>query len=98
MSRWCRRIADAWSKASSGVKRPSVQTFVLFGGGKAAANAHIELGFKFMFPVESADHLLRVQHFKTLDSLDVAGGDFAFFVHGKRQFLRLVVLAVQLAL
>src|SRR5207249_516845 len=25
-SRWCRRMAEAWSSASSGVKRPSVQT------------------------------------------------------------------------
>src|SRR5207244_12407361 len=47
-----------------------------------------------MFAVESADELLRVQHFKALDGLDVAGGYFAFLVHDKREFLRLVVLPV----
>ena len=47
-----------------------------------------------MFLVESAYQLLRVQHFKTLDGLDVAGGDFAHLVHSKRKFLRLVVLAI----
>src|SRR5438477_117149 len=45
--------------------------------------------------VESANHLLRVQHLETLDGLDVAGGHFAFLVHGERKFLRLVVLSFE---
>jgi hypothetical protein len=72
-----------------------IGALVFLSGRKTAANAHLELGIEFVFSIQSADHLLRVQHFKTLNGLDVAGGDFAFFVYVERQFLWLVVLAVQ---
>ena len=31
-----------------------------------------------------------IHHFEALDELDVAGGDFAFLVHGERKLARLV--------
>src|SRR5262249_41042017 len=37
----------------------------------------------------------RIQHLKTLNRLNVAGSDFAFFVHDERQFLWLVVLTIE---
>jgi len=57
--------------------------------------AHLEFGVEFMFSIKCADRLLRIQHFETLNRLNVAGSDFAFLVHGERQFLGLVVLTVQ---
>ena len=71
-----------------------IGTLIFLAGGEATTDAHIKLGIKFMFFVESADHLLRVEHFKTLNGLDVAGGHFAFLVHDERKFLRLVILTV----
>ena len=72
-----------------------IRALVFLGGGKAAADAHIELEIKFMFPVDGADQLLRIQHFKTLDSLDVASGHFAFLGYRERKLFWLVVLAVR---
>ncbi len=44
-----------------------------------------------MLLIERADDLLRVQHLVALDERDVAGGDFAFLVHGEREFARFVI-------
>jgi hypothetical protein len=48
-----------------------------------------------VFSIKGADQLLRIQHFKTLNRLNVAGSDLAFLVYDERQFLGLVVLTVQ---
>ena len=64
-------------------------------GGKSAADAHFEFRIEFVFSIKGADQLLRIQHFKTLIRLNVAGSDLAFLVYDKRQFLGLVVLTIQ---
>src|SRR5438045_2975907 len=51
-----------------------------------------------MLFVQGTDDLLRVEHIETLDGLDVAGGDLAFFVDGERKLLRFVVLTIDLEL
>ena len=64
---------------------------VFFAGGETAADSHFEFGVKFMFFVERADDLFRIQHFVALHDLDVMGGDFAFLIDGERKLARLVI-------
>src|SRR5262249_29858641 len=50
------------------------------------------LGVEFVFLVEGADELLWIEHFVTRHFLNVAGGDFAFFVYTERKFFRLMAI------
>src|SRR5438093_12168375 len=74
------RILHARNRRKDGIDRDNtdwlIRTFVFLSCSEATTDAHIELGIKFMFLVERADHLLRVEHFKTLNGLAVAGGHF----------------------
>ena len=49
-----------------------------------------------MFFVHRADELVGIEHFVTLDELDVARGHFAFLVHGERKLARLVLGGLEL--
>jgi hypothetical protein len=58
------RVLDSRYGRKNGIDRDKtdrlIRALVFLGCGKAAADAHIELGIKFMFPIEGADQLLRV--------------------------------------
>jgi hypothetical protein len=44
-----------------------IGALVFFARGETAADAHFELGVELMLLVESADELIGIQHFVTLD-------------------------------
>src|SRR4029077_2697956 len=94
------RVLDARDRRKDGIDRNQtnrlVCTLVFLSSGKTATDAHIKLGVEFVLLVQGANDLLRVEHFKTLNGLDVAGHDCAFFVYAKRKFLRLVILTIEL--
>ena len=60
-----------------------IGAFVFLAGRKSATYAHLELGVEFVLSIQGANQLLRVQHIKTLNGLNVPGSDFAFFVYGE---------------
>ena len=72
-----------------------IGALVFLTSGKSTTDAHFKFRVELMFPVQGANQLLRIQHFKTLNGLDVPGSDLAFLVDGERQFLWLVVLAIE---
>ena len=90
------RVPDAGDRRENGIDRDHadrlIGALVFVARGETAADFHFELRLEFVLLVERADELLRIHHFVTLHELDIAGGDFAFFVHGERQFLRFVIL------
>ena len=64
---------------------------VLFARSKTTSNPDFEFSVKFMFFIEGADDLFRIQHFIALHDLDVVGRNFAFLVDGERKLARLVI-------
>ena len=89
------RVFHAGHRRENGIDRDQtdrlVGALVFVAGGETASDAHFEFGVELMLLVERADELFRVQDVVTLHDLDVAGGDFAFLVHGESEFARLVI-------
>src|SRR4029453_14084250 len=92
------RVLDARDRRKDGIDRNQadrlVCALVFLSSGKTTTDPHIELGLEFVLLVQGANDLLGIEHFKTLNGLDVAGSDLAFFVYSKGKFLGLVILAL----
>src|SRR5256886_11087849 len=93
-------VLDASNRRKDGIDwnqaNRLVWALIFLASGKTATDAYIKLGVELVLLVQSANELLRVEHFKTLNGLDVAGIDLAFFVYNKGEFFRLMILANQL--
>src|SRR6266705_1638321 len=57
-----------------------IRTLVFFAGGETTTDTDIEFRIEFMFLVEYADYLFRIQDFVTLHELDIARGDFTLLI------------------
>ena len=72
-----------------------VGLLVFVAGAETAADLDFQFHLEFFLLVERADVLFGIDQFHILVQLDVAGGNFAFFVRGEKESLRVAAVGLE---